>query len=188
MICVSEHENMMHHLLFRSCSICSAPRNKHANTSKSLHADDWGGNGALCYTWRTKHVASRHPEAALQYRERPLEELPEEIFQAGQLVAGQVDDDGLLVCLSMKEVWGSGQQNGFVGSERPRGCVQRHIGLQLLLQQPGGKQQNTTNVFLLFTESLVKSCNKKSQENSKATQTLEQSKSLIPALEDSSLR
>lgn len=54
-ICVSEHENMMHHLLLRSCSSCSSPWNKHANTSKSLRAEDLGGgNGALCQSlWGT---------------------------------------------------------------------------------------------------------------------------------------
>lgn len=74
-----EHENMMHHLLLRSCSICSAPRNKHANTSKSPHAEDLGGKWrplsvtqGNCHTRRTKHATSSHTKAALQFLKRPL--------------------------------------------------------------------------------------------------------------------
>lgn len=63
--------------------------------------------------------------------------LPEEIFQAGQLIARQMDDDGIFVRLSPKDMRSSGQQYGSVCSERARASIQRNISLQLLLQQPG---------------------------------------------------
>lgn len=136
-ICVSEHENMMHHVLLRCWSICSAPWNKHANTSKSLHGRDLGGKWrplsvtlGNCHPQRKKRATSYQGCAAIL---KAATGLPEEIFKAGQLVARQVDDDGIFVRLSLKEMWSSGQQNSFVSSQWAGVCVQRHICLQLLL-------------------------------------------------------
>lgn len=48
-----------------------------------------------------------------------------------------MDDDGIFVCLSLKDMRSPGQQYGPVCSERAWAGIQGNIGLQLLLQQPG---------------------------------------------------
>lgn len=58
-----------------------------------------------------------------------------------------MDDDGLFVRLSLKEMRSSGQQNGSVGSDGARVGEQRDISLQLLLQQPGEKHRSTKSVL-----------------------------------------
>lgn len=63
--------------------------------------------------------------------------LPEEIFEIRQLVVGQMDDDGVFVLLSMKEMRNPGQQYRSVCSERAWASVQGNISLQFLFQQPG---------------------------------------------------
>lgn len=62
---------------------------------------------------------------------------PEKVLQAGQLIARQMDDDGVFVCLSLKDMRSSGQQYGPVCPEGAWAGIQGNIGLQLLLQQPG---------------------------------------------------
>lgn len=110
-----------------------------------------GEHGALCqsaFENVTHDLLSSH--SVLQLQKGPLirsRRLPEEIFKAGQLVARQMDDDGLFVRLSLKEMRSSGQQNGSVGSEGARVSEERDIGLQLLLQQPGEKHRGTKYVL-----------------------------------------
>lgn len=150
---VAQHENMRLNLLFSTAALALLLSNK----QQILEIKE-GVLGALCQTVceTTTSSSRKHFKSGTIFYFFFLKRvviiklpiisihcLPEEIFEIGQLISRQMDDDWIFVCLTLEDMRSSGQQYGSVSSERTGARIQGYISLQLLLQQPEEAHTNT---------------------------------------------
>lgn len=162
--------------------------------AKACTLKTWGGNGALCQSLRAtvtlgeqSTFASRHPKAALQYWKRPLVYLRKSL-RLDSSWPGRWTMMGSLCACPWRRCGALASRTALWARSEPK-FAYRDTSASSSSCSSLEKNTNTQEMFFVFSRICGEIMQNSLQSSHyEATQKIERSKSLIPALEDSSLR